>query len=40
MEQFDLVILGGGPAGTHAASAAAKNGLKTALVEADALGGT
>ena len=40
MEQFDLVILGGGPAGTHAASAAEKNGLKTALVEADALGGT
>ena len=40
MEQFDLVILGGGPAGTHAASTATKNGLKTALVEADALGGT
>ena len=40
MEEFDLVIVGGGPAGTHAAEAAAKAGLKTALIEADALGGT
>ncbi|MGI5978347.1 MAG: dihydrolipoyl dehydrogenase [Oscillospiraceae bacterium] len=39
-EIFDLVIIGGGPAGTHAASEAVKAGMKTALIEADALGGT
>ena len=39
-ELYDLIIIGGGPAGTHAADEAAKNGLKTALIEADALGGT
>ena len=39
-ELYDLIIIGGGPAGTHAAAEAAKDGLKTALIEADALGGT
>ena len=39
MELFDLVIIGGGPAGYNAAERAAKSGLKTALVEKRALGG-
>lgn len=37
---FDLVILGGGPAGGNAALRAAGLGLKTALVEPGFLGGT
>ena len=37
---FDMVVLGGGPAGTSAAFAAAAAGMKTALVEAGFLGGT
>lgn len=37
---FDLVVLGGGPGGYDAAVEAAAAGLKTALVEADLLGGT
>lgn len=37
---FDLVILGGGPAGSGAALRAAGLGLKTALVEPGFLGGT
>lgn len=36
---FDLVVLGGGPAGTRAAFRAAARGMKTALVEAGFLGG-
>ena len=36
---FDLVILGGGPAGTRAAFRAAETGMKTALVESGFLGG-
>lgn len=39
MELFNLVIIGGGPAGYNAAERAAKSGLKTALVEKRALGG-
>lgn len=38
--RFDLVILGGGPAGTRAAFAAVAAGMKTALVECGFLGGT
>ena len=30
---YDLVIVGGGPAGSSAAFAAAKNGIKVALIE-------
>lgn len=36
---FDLVVLGGGPAGTSAAFAAVAKGMKTALVEPGFLGG-
>ncbi|MDL2317268.1 NAD(P)/FAD-dependent oxidoreductase [Desulfovibrio sp. OttesenSCG-928-A18] len=39
-QHFDLLILGGGPAGTRAAFQAASAGMKTALVEACFLGGT
>ncbi len=36
---YDLIILGGGPAGYNAAERAAENGLKTLLFEGRALGG-
>ena len=39
-DQFDLVIIGGGPGGYSAALYAASAGVKAALVEMDALGGT
>src|SRR3546814_14653499 len=46
-EQFDVVVIGGGPAGYHAAIRAAQLGLKVACVDAamgkagqPALGGT
>jgi dihydrolipoamide dehydrogenase len=37
---FDLIFLGGGPAGYEGGIAAAKGGLKAAVVEMDQLGGT
>ena len=37
--RYDLAIIGGGPAGYTAAERAAKGGLKTLLIEKDALGG-
>lgn len=37
---FDMIVVGGGPAGTRAAFEAVKKGMKTALVEAGFLGGT
>ena len=40
MEQFDLGIIGGGPAGYTAALYAAKNGKKVLLFEKEELGGT
>lgn len=40
METYDLIVLGGGPAGYTAALAAAKSGVRVALVEEDELGGT
>lgn len=40
MEQFDLLMIGGGPGGYSMAIAAAKKGLKVALFEKDKLGGT
>jgi dihydrolipoamide dehydrogenase len=39
-EQFDLVVIGGGPGGYSAVLYAASAGMKAALVEKDALGGT
>ena len=39
-EQFDLVVIGGGPGGYSAVLYAASAGMKAALVEMDALGGT
>jgi dihydrolipoamide dehydrogenase len=36
---YDLAIIGGGPAGYHAAAKAAKKGLKTILFERNAVGG-
>ncbi len=39
-EQFDLVVIGGGPGGYAAALYGASAGLNVALVEFDALGGT
>ena len=39
MDKYDLAIIGGGPAGYHAAGLAASGGLKTILFEADKLGG-
>lgn len=40
METYDLIVLGGGPAGYTAALEAAKSGVRVALVEEDELGGT
>lgn len=41
IENYDLVVLGGGAAGTMAAIAAAKKGVKTLIIEAgNCLGGT
>ncbi len=39
MQLFDLIVIGGGPAGYLAAERAAEGGLKTALFEKRALGG-
>jgi dihydrolipoamide dehydrogenase len=39
-EQFDLVVIGGGPGGYGAALYAASAGMNVALVERDTLGGT
>lgn len=38
-KEFDLVIIGGGPAGYSAAKLAATKGLKTALIEKEKIGG-
>lgn len=40
LETYDLIIIGAGPAGYTAAAAAAKRGMKTALIENRRLGGT
>ena len=39
-DSFDLVVIGGGPGGYSAALYGASAGLKVAMVEKDALGGT
>ena len=40
MEQFDVLVIGGGPGGYSLGIAAAKAGLKVALFEKEHLGGT
>ena len=40
MDKFDVVVIGGGPGGYVAAVRAAQLGMKTAVVEKEALGGT
>lgn len=40
MQEFDVVVIGGGPGGYVAAIRAAKNGANTALIERKDLGGT
>ncbi|MBP3728792.1 MAG: dihydrolipoyl dehydrogenase [Lachnospiraceae bacterium] len=40
MEQFDVLVIGGGPGGYSLATAAAKKGLKVAIFEKETLGGT
>ena len=40
MEQFDVIVIGGGPGGYVAAVRASQLGMKTALVEKEQLGGT
>ncbi|MGV0005165.1 MAG: glutathione-disulfide reductase [Candidatus Porifericomitaceae bacterium WSBS_2022_MAG_OTU9] len=40
MKKFDLIVIGGGSGGVRAARLASERGLKVALVERDALGGT
>ena len=40
MQEFDVLVIGGGPGGFVAAIRAAKNGAKTALVERKEFGGT
>ncbi len=40
MDTYDAIVIGGGPGGYVAAARAAQLGMKTALVEKEALGGT
>ncbi|MFP3153169.1 dihydrolipoyl dehydrogenase [Lachnospiraceae bacterium ZAX-1] len=40
MQQYDLIVIGGGPGGYVAAIRAAQFGMKTMIVERDKLGGT
>ena len=40
MEQFDVLVIGGGPGGYSLGIAAAKAGMKVALFEKEHLGGT
>ena len=39
MKEYDVIVIGAGPGGYTAALQTAKNGLKTAVIEKDSLGG-
>ena len=39
MKEYDVIVIGAGPGGYTAALQTAKNGLKTAVIERDSLGG-
>jgi len=39
-QAYDLLVIGAGAAGSTAATTAAKNGIRVALVERDKIGGT
>lgn len=39
MKEYDVIVIGAGPGGYTAALQTAKNGLKTAIIEKDSLGG-
>src|SRR5690554_6774796 len=40
VHMYDVIVLGGGPGGNKAAELAARNGLKTVMIEKARLGGT